>query len=627
MKLAWAVAALLAAASTLQSPVEAQQPDTLRVPPEPARDTVVLPDSANLVVTTDTLLGQPVADTIPDSLRVYRVPEVEGRPPAGVATAVWIFERADLLALRGLSLADLLAQVPGITRLRGGDYGAPETVTAYGLAGGGIRLFWDGFEQIPLHGSVADLSLIGLGGVERVRVERHPGELRVELTSLHGDEEPRPVSLIEAGTGDLDTNFFRGSFVHPRALGGSLGLVFDRVDTNGPNREEGNRMGGWLRYTRHWGDDLALTAEARRMKSGAAIDGFPGEATRTDWVMRARWRPLSGLVLQGYTGRSTLDGLERPERLPVVRGRAQHGITADLVRGPVRASGALRALGGNDLPSFSGDLSVTAELPELGGAVASTSQELWNEATVGRVRLAAWSRPLFGVSIFGGWESGTRGVPLYPLPPEIPELSATVVPEPEPGVRFHARTALRAGARFAWRSVDLSAARVALEGDSLPLLGLPMDRAGELLGGIERTGVELSVRAGIPFVSDGFALLGAVTLWDEPARYLPERSYQAAVVFHDLFFPSRQLEVWASLGVEGRDPMLVPVADPELPDAVPATVPFYQSWHGFVQVRVQMFRIFVSWENFTIRRNNQDFPGRVLPITRATYGVRWSLFD
>ena len=271
-------------------------------------------------MTPDTLLGQPVADTIPDSLRVYRVPEVEGRPPAGVATAVWIFERADLLALRGLSLADLLAQVPGITRLRGGDYGAPETVTAYGLAGGGIRLFWDGFEQIPLHGSVADLSLIGLGGVERVRVERHPGELRVELTSLHGDEEPRPASLIEAGTGDLDTNFFRGSFVHPRALGGSLGLVLDRVDTNGPNREEGNRMGGWLRYTRHWGDDLALTAEARRMKSGAAIEGFPGEATRTDWVMRARWRPLSGLVLQGYTGRSTLDGLERPERLPVVRG-------------------------------------------------------------------------------------------------------------------------------------------------------------------------------------------------------------------------------------------------------------------------------------------------------------------
>ena len=73
--------------------------------------------------------------------------------------------------------------------------------------------------------------------------------------------------------------------------------------------------------------------------------------------------------------------------------------------------------------------------------------------------------------------------------------------------------------------------------------------------------------------------------------------------------------------------MLVAVADPELPDAVPATVPFYQSWHGFVQVRVQMFRIFVSWENVTIRRNNQDFPGRVLPITRATYGVRWSLFD
>src|SRR5205085_8512942 len=108
----------------------------------------------------------------------------------------------------------------GVIRLGGGDYGAPESATSCGLAGGGIRVFWDGFEQIPLDGSVPDLAQIALGGVERVRVERHPGELRIDLESLR-DHDPRVLSLVEAGTGDIGTSFFTGTVLHPHALGGS----------------------------------------------------------------------------------------------------------------------------------------------------------------------------------------------------------------------------------------------------------------------------------------------------------------------------------------------------------------------------------------------------------------------
>ena len=613
MKLVPAVAAILVAASSL----EAQQPpDTLPVAP------------ADTIATTDALLAEPSADTLADSLRVRLLPEVDGREPTGFATGVWLFGREQLLALRGHSLADLLAQVPGITRLRGGDYGAPETVTAYGLAGGGVRVFWDGFEQVSLDGSVVDLSRIGLGGVESVRVERKPGELRIELASLR-DAEARPTSLIEVGTGDYDTNFFRGTFVHPRVAGGSLGLTLDRVDTNGPNDEDGARTGGWLRFTRHRGDDIALSAEVRRMNSSAEITGYPGKASRTDWIVRGRWRPAAGLAVQAYTGRSILEGLDRDGRLPVDRDRRQHGVVADFLRGAVRASGALRLFGGNDVPSTSVDLSVVADLPAVGGVTVGTSQELWDGASVGLVSVGAWSSPFLGLSVFGGWESGTRGVVLYPVPPEIPELPARFVPEPDPGVRFTDRKAARVGASFAWRGSGLSGALVMLETDSLPLLGLAMDENGTVVAPIERTGIELSGRTRLPFMSDGFALTGAVTLWDEPARYLPERSYHAAIVFHDVFLPSGNLELWGSLGVEGRDPMQVPLPDPDQPPdpGSLSTVPFYQSWYGFVQVRVLAVRIFVGWENFTVRRDNQDFPGRVLPLTRATYGVRWTLFD
>jgi len=611
VKIRSAIAALVVTVAPLGAQ---QRPDTIPVP--------------------DTLVGRPLPDTVPDSLSFYVVPELDGKTAAGFATGVWLFEREDLLATRALSLSDLLVDVPGVIRLRGGDYGVPETVTAFGLSGGEIRVFWDGFEQIPLDGAVTDLSRVGLGGIERVRVERHLGELRIELTSLR-NVDPHPSSLIEAGTGDANTNFFRGTFIHPRALGGSLGFTLDRVDTNGAGgggSEKGSRTGGWLRYTRHWGDDVALSVEARRMKSTAEVASYPGEAERGDWVVRGRWRPAAGLVVQGYTGGSSLMGLEVDGRLPVDRSRNQHGATADLVVGVVRASAAVRMFGGSPTPSNAIDVSAVAEVPKLGGAEASISRESWGGEGAVITRFTAWSRPVAGVSLFGSRESGRRGAVLYPRPPRAPATSDSEAPEPEsvPGHRLTDRASLRVGATLAWRGIEVSAARVMLDTDSLPVLGLPMDRDGVVMPGIERTGFEVATQFPLSFLLNGLSLSSALTVWDEGARYLPKRAYQAGLVFHNRYLPTGNLEVWGSLGVEGRDPMLVPVGDPALPEPVsgevlPVTVPFSQSWYALIQARVLQLRVFVAWENFTVRRNNQDFPGRMLPIFRAHYGIRWHL--
>ena len=614
MKVLSAIATLVVAFAPLGAQ---QRPDTLPVP--------------------DTLVGRPLPDTVPDSLRFYRVPELDRRVPAGFATGVWLFEREDLLATRALSLADLLVDVPGIIRLRGGDYGVPETVTAFGLSGGQIRVLWDGFEQIPLDGSVTDLARVGLGGIESVRVERHAGELRIELTSMR-NFDPRPSSLIEAGTGDANTNFFRGTFIHPRTLGGSLGFTLDRVDTNGAGgggSEKGSRTGGWLRYTRHWGDDVAVSVEARRMRSVAEVTAYPGEGERGDWVVRGSWRPAAGLVVQGYTGGSTLTGLEVGGRLPVDRSRNQHGATADLAVGVVRASAAVRLFGGAPTPSNALDLSAVAELPELGGASVSLSRESWDGDGAVLTRLVAWSRPVAGVSLFASRESGQRGVVLYPrspLVPVVPDSGEVEIPEPVPGHRLTDRTSLRVGTTLAWRGFEVSGARVTLDTDSLPVLGLPMDRDGVVMPGIERTGFEVATRLPLSFLLNGLSLSGVLTAWDEGARYLPKRAYQAGFVFHNRYLPTGNLELWGSLGVEGRDPMLVPVGDPALPEpasgeVLPVTVPFSQSWYALIQVRVLQLRVFVAWENFTARRNNQDFPDRLLPIFRAHYGIRWYLWS
>ncbi len=103
--------------------------------------------------------------------------------------------------------------------------------------------------------------------------------------------------------------------------------------------------------------------------------------------------------------------------------------------------------------------------------------------------------------------------------------------------------------------------------------------------------------------------------------YVPERIYEGRLAFQNIFFESGNLEIWFDVGVRGRDPMQVPSATGLEP------VPFLQSWFGRLQIRVASVRLFLLWDNFTLRQRNQDYPGRILPPTRAMYGVRWTLWN
>ena len=67
------------------------------------------------------------------------------------------------------------------------------------------------------------------------------------------------------------------------------------------------------------------------------------------------------------------------------------------------------------------------------------------------------------------------------------------------------------------------------------------------------------------------------------------------------------------------------VGEDGLPVAV--DVPFNQSWYFRIQVRVVSLRIFIRWENFTVREENRDFPNRTLPKSRVMYGIRWTLWN
>ena len=133
----------------------------------------------------------------------------------------------------------------------------------------------------------------------------------------------------------------------------------------------------------------------------------------------------------------------------------------------------------------------------------------------------------------------------------------------------------------------------------------------------------------VPAVLAGLRLEGAVQQWQQGAPYLPKRNYKAAFVFQRSFLESGNLELWGTLGLRRHDPMTVHLlkSGSQVDDHSLETVPVYENWYGRIQVRVVTVRIFVAWENITVNRNLQIFPGRVLPALRSVYGIRWSLWN
>ena len=640
-------------------------PATSQVRPDSTR---ALPDSLVILLPEDSLaLLEAQADSInpEDTLPAVQIPELVEPIPAGWYSSVWKWDREEILASKAITLVELLEEVPGVVPLRGGDYGTPAGVSLFGGGGGRTKVFKDGIELLPVEGSVVDLNRVGLGGLRSIRVVRSAGgELQIHLETILA-EGGQPYSLIEAGTGDLGSNVFRGTFSHPRALGGAITLAMERVDTRGPRGEEpGISQGAWLRYARALPGSGALILDYGARSTSREGTYSPGGASRTDWSVRSRWNPITGLTGDlSYAGSSI--STEKPDTFPFgLEGRTQLGALISYDSPWVQALGRIRQLWGEGLPSTTADLEVHGLLGRFGGVAGELGWENWDGGSTNKTRLRAWTAPFAGISLFAETGSGGWGLPYLPgVPPPDPDPEAEPEEEPIPvdsipgvlpGPRFGDQSGNRYGAEFRWRNLYLAGAFLKTEADSLFLLGLPTDRHGATLVGGSRNGFEVSAR--LPIYPSGFSLVGWWQQWDQgekpwttpadsaaepellpeneaPLRYLPRQSYQASLNFHDTFLPTENLELWFDLGVRGRDAMAVPFPE-EVPIGdegdvrlVPTTVPFYQNWFVRLQVRIVTVRVFISWENFMVRDQNQDFPGRFLPATRSMYGVRWTMWN
>ncbi len=583
----------------------------------------------------DSLADQPLDSIDPDTIPVPVMPSAVRGEALGWTNEVWEWNRTDLRSSRASELGELLALIPGTLPLRGGFYGMPRQVSAFAAGGGRIRVFWDGFEMLPGKGGVPDLARIGLGGVERVRAERTGGGMRVEIWSIE-QSDPRPYTVIETGTGDLETQQFRGTFGHPRVLGGKLYVALDRMDTQGTDRQEpGTSVGYWLSYSYEPSETWGVRAEFRTMTSERDTLYLPTKVKRRDWLVRARSRLFGAAVGEVFLGNSALSADSLGPEIQIDHG--QYGVRLGLSDSAFWVDGTARIQTGEGVPGSVIEARGGLASESLGGVEGTITREGWEGRGATSMIGRFWTRPFFGFSLFGSLDTGSRGVPFGPTPSlpdtiedggEVGESADTVSPIGAVQ-RFTDRTTTRLGAQFQWRGLRISSARLSVDPDSLHPLGLPPDRDGVVLAGERRSGFE--VMGELPLLIEGLALRGSYQWWDEEPvlRYLPRRTWHAEIDWQRTFLASGNLEFLATVGVNGRDAMLVPLLAPEATpeDPLLQAVPWYQSWFARLQIRVLTFRIFINAENLANKVDNQDYPGRRLPLFRSFYGVRWTLWN
>jgi hypothetical protein len=201
----------------------------IRVPVPPQADTIVKRDST---AQRDSVVRARLARLIADSIKTP-LPRSEMPVLVDVARPEMRWDRATLFATGALTLLDLLERVPGLTGYRAGWLSVP-MVGAYLGDMTRLRVFYDGIELDPLdprmNGGI-DLASIQLWTAEEVRVERGADELRVHVRSWRA-ERTTPSTRADVGTGDQETNLYRGFFGQRFQRGEALQVAAQQMSTS-----------------------------------------------------------------------------------------------------------------------------------------------------------------------------------------------------------------------------------------------------------------------------------------------------------------------------------------------------------------------------------------------------------
>ncbi len=283
-----------------------------------------------------------------DSKRLIAVPPRIGQGALMPFGTRVIFNRDSILWHNAETVSDVLTKIPGVFLLRGGWTGRPELPAYQARGSTSVEYVLDGVPYLPIgqDSVMVDPTLLPLSFLDRIEVEKLPGQLRVLLFS-HRHDRSVPYSRIGIASGDLQFARYQGQIEKSSAKGITFTAAFDHLSVPAQTSVSGDYRNtqGWLRLgyipTARFGAELEYFINAPDREAIVATIGtgttavrdtlsLPRHGSRSDLQGRVFLaRQADGLgprldLLVSHTG--WVDEIQKDSSLRVVNGVEVDGV-------------------------------------------------------------------------------------------------------------------------------------------------------------------------------------------------------------------------------------------------------------------------------------------------------------
>ncbi len=200
-----------------------------------------------------------------------------------------IFDRDSILWHNAETVSDLLSKVPGVFLLRGGWAGRPELPAYQAHGATSVEYVLDGVPYFPTgqDSLMVDPTVLPLSFLERIEVEKLPGQLRV-LMYTHRHDRSVPYSRIGIASGDLQIARYQGELQKSSAKGVNFTAAFDHFSVPAQQGVSGDYSNtqGWLRLG--YAPSPRFGAELEYFLNSPDREAVLAEKSTKDTLSRAR---------------------------------------------------------------------------------------------------------------------------------------------------------------------------------------------------------------------------------------------------------------------------------------------------------------------------------------------------
>ncbi len=543
------------------------------------------------------------------------LPRIETPGPRPALTRQ-VFTRDSIEWGHAATVGELLTQVPGVYLWRGGFIGRPEPINYRGRGASSVEYYLDGLPYVAagVDSLAVDPALFSISFLDRIEVERWPGQLRVHLfTRRHDRLAPR--SRIGIARGDGDFARYEGSLERrfPNGIGFAIaGDYLNSPTASGASSSYSNTQ-FWLQGSYLPNPRMGLQYQMVRsspnrrpfvvgdLTTPADTIGPGFDAKRTDAQLRASWRAREdgiGPRLELVYGRTGWDGAGFEQQINQVGGALSYRTPTLSIGGSAYHRTRWTAL---DVRGTAGWTPVQA----FAASLEAVHQRHYGGRNSDYLSLSAGVQPLRGLSLTGSARVGEMVAA-----PAITADTAQEIKDYEAAVGWERE---RLGVRLAFtRTAQFS-----------PFGYAEFPRVAAIGPAPETEWVTAQVR---------LAPLRWITLeaWYSDPRDLspegiPPTHSLAAFTLRSKFlrqFPSGifdlklrvSVESWGS-GVIGRDDTGAPI-----------TLGGATFFRTLLQIQLQSFSIF--WDRGNLTASELTYvPGFEIPAYGTIFGVRWEFLN